>query len=127
MEIKELLSLALDNKASDLHLSSGLQPFIRVDGQLQKLSLSALEDKELTRLLMGIMNEEQHRLYKEQLDIDFAYEPLVGLRLRVNVFRQARGISAAFRLIPAEIKSLHELEFPLIFQDVTVFPSSNWL
>lgn len=116
MEIGDLLSLAISEKASDLHLSSGLAPHIRVDGQIQRLDWPALNQKDLSFMLQGIMNEQQQTMFKRQLELDFAYNFGEICRLRVNVFTQARGISAALRIILSKIKSLDE-GFPAIFKN----------
>jgi twitching motility protein PilT len=121
MDISQLLKLAIDRKASDLHLSAGLPPIIRIDGHLQKLDLAALEQDELCNLLNGIMNEQQQQHYKEQLELDFAFQFDALCRLRVNIFRQARGISAVFRIIPNQIKTLDELQFPAIFKEIASY------
>ena len=122
MEISDLVSLAIESQASDLHLSSGLTPIIRVDGHLKRLHLPVLEQKEISRLMQGLMNEEQKRIHKETLELDFAFQ-LEGLcRLRVNLFTQARGTSVVLRLIPSQIKTLDEFGFPAVFKDLCSYP-----
>ncbi|MBA3537920.1 MAG: type IV pilus twitching motility protein PilT [Tatlockia sp.] len=121
MDIRQLLMIAIDRHASDLHLSAGLPPIIRIDGHLQKLDLAVLEQDELCSLLNGIMNEQQQRFYEERFELDFAFQLDALCRLRVHVFKQARGISAVFRIIPTEIRTLDELHFPAIFKEIASF------
>ncbi|STX43620.1 twitching motility protein PilT [Legionella donaldsonii] len=121
MDIKELLVVAVDNKASDLHLSAGLPPVIRVDGTLHQTALPVLEQQELSQLLVNSMTTEQRNEYRQNKDIDFAFEIAELARFRVNIFHQARGAGAVFRVIPSRIPSMAELELPPIFTEIAFY------
>lgn len=121
MDIRELLTFAVDNKASDLHLSAGLPPVIRVDGALHPVALPVLEQQELSQLLSNSMTTEQRNDYKQNKEIDFAFEITELARFRVNVFHQARGVGAVFRVIPSRIPSMAELELPPIFTEIAFY------
>lgn len=116
--IRELLELCYQRKASDLHLSSGLAAMLRIDGEIQKLDFPILEDKTLRAFLDTIISVEQRKKYEEKGDLDFSLDFSEHSRFRVNVFRQNRGVSAAFRHIPKQIPRLEELELPNIIQSL---------
>jgi len=122
MEITELLTLALTNNASDLHLSAGVAPILRVDGDMRKLDLPILEDKQARELCYAILTTDQRKKYEEELELDLSFEIPDLARFRVNVFEQNRGIAAAFRCIPANIQTLDELQAPAILSEITTFP-----
>lgn len=122
MELSTLLTFALEKNASDLHLSAGLPPIIRVDGQLQRLDLPALEQGLILKLITGIMSEKQQKIYQKQLEIDFAFQFDEQCRLRVNLFTQARGSSAALRIIPAKLSSIEEGGYPAVFKAIAAYP-----
>ncbi|HIF9342826.1 TPA: type IV pilus twitching motility protein PilT [Photobacterium damselae] len=118
MDITELLDFSVKHNASDLHLSAGVPPMIRVDGDVRKLSLPALEHLEVHRLIFDIMNDAQRRQFEEELEVDFSFElPDVG-RFRVNAFHQSRGCSAVFRTIPMTIPTLESLNVPDVFYKI---------
>ncbi|MGF1689132.1 type IV pilus twitching motility protein PilT [Photobacterium japonica] len=118
MDITELLDFSVKHNASDLHLSAGVPPMIRVDGDVRKLSLPALDHGEVHRLVFDIMNDAQRREFEEKLEVDFSFElPDVG-RFRVNAFRQGRGSAAVFRTIPVDIPTLESLQVPDIFYQI---------
>jgi len=122
MDITELLAFSVKNKASDLHLSAGLPPMIRVDGDIRRINVPPLDTKEVLALVYDIMNDRQRRDYEEFLECDFSFE-LTGLaRFRVNAFNQNRGPAAVFRTIPSKILTLEELGCPKFFKDVTRHP-----
>jgi len=122
MDISELLAFSVKNKASDLHLSAGLPPMLRVHGDVRRLNVDALEHKEVHRMIYDIMNDGQRKVYEERLEIDFSFE-IPGLsRFRVNAFNQERGASAVFRTIPSKILTLEELNAPKIFADFALKP-----
>jgi twitching motility protein PilT len=122
MDIAELLAFSVKNKASDLHLSSGLPPMIRVDGDIRRINVPALDHKDVHALVYDIMNDKQRRDYEEFLECDFSFELPGVARFRVNAFNQERGSAAVFRTIPSKILSLEELGCPKFFQDVTKHP-----
>src|SRR6185437_15555811 len=122
MDIAELLAFSVKNKASDLHLSAGLPPMIRVDGDIRRINLPALEHKQVHALVYDIMSDKQRRDYEEFLEVDFSFE-IPGLaRFRVNAFNQNRGAGAVFRTIPAEVWTLEDLGTPKIFKDLIEQP-----
>ena len=119
MDIAELLAFSVKNKASDLHLSSGLPPMIRVDGDIRRVNIDAFEHKQVHALIYDIMNDKQRRDYEEFFETDFSFA-LPGLaRFRVNAFNQERGAAAVFRTIPSEILSLEDLNAPRFFAELT--------
>jgi twitching motility protein PilT len=123
LDITELLAFSVKNKASDLHLSAGLPPIIRVDGEMRKLNVPPLEHKEVHALIFEIMNDKQRREYEENLETDFSFEVKDLSRFRVNAFMQNRGAAAVLRTIPSEILSLDDLGAPQIFKDIINQPT----
>lgn len=122
MDIAELLSFSVKNKASDMHLSAGLPPMIRVDGDIRRINIPSLDHKEVHALIYDIMNDKQRKDYEEFLETDFSFE-LPGIaRFRVNAFNQDRGAAAVFRTIPSEILSLEDLKAPKFFEEVVKKP-----
>lgn len=119
MEIRQLLQEALDSQASDLHVSAGLAPRIRVNGQLHAMHYPALEHKDVFTMLCSVMSDAKRQIYEQQMDIDFAFEIPHLARFRVNAFNQIRGAAANFRMIPHHILSLDELKLPPIIKDIT--------
>ena len=118
MDITELLTFAVGNKASDLHLSAGLPPLIRVDGEVRRINMPALEAQQAHALIYDIMSDQQRRDYEAYLETDFSFE-IPGLaRFRVNVFNQHRGAGAVFRAIPSTVLTLEELDAPKILSDL---------
>ncbi len=122
MDIGELLAFAVKNNASDLHLSAGLPPMIRVDGDVRRINLPALEHKEVHDLVYDIMNDKNRKDYEEFLECDFSFEIPNLARFRVNAFNQNRGAGAVFRTIPSVIKSLEDLKCPKIFKEICEYP-----
>ncbi len=122
MDIGELLAFAVKNGASDMHLSAGLPPMIRVDGDVRRINVPPLEHKTVHDLVYDIMNDKQRKDYEEFLETDFSFE-IPGLaRFRVNAFNQNRGAGAVFRTIPSKILTLEELNCPHIFKDISDYP-----
>ena len=122
MDIAELLAFSVKNKASDLHLSAGLPPMIRVDGDVRRINIPALEHKQVHALIYDIMSDKQRRDYEEFLEVDFSFE-IPGLaRFRVNAFNQNRGSGSVFRTIPSEVLTLEDLGAPRIFRDLIEQP-----
>ena len=122
MDIGELLAFSVKNGASDLHLSAGLPPMIRVDGDVRRINVPAMQHKDVHDLVYDIMNDKQRKDYEEFLETDFSFEVPGLARFRVNAFNQARGSGAVFRTIPSVIKSLEELKAPKIFKDISDYP-----
>jgi twitching motility protein PilT len=122
MDISELLAFSVKNKASDLHLSSGMPPMIRVHGDVRRINLPPLEHKDVHAMIYDIMNDQQRKHYDETYDVDFSFD-LPGLaRFRVNAFMQDRGSSAVLRTIPSRVLTLEELNTPKIFADFSLKP-----
>ena len=122
MDIGELLAFGVKNGASDLHLSAGLPPMIRVDGDVRRINVPALEHKIVHDLVYDIMNDKQRKDYEEFLETDFSFEVPGLARFRVNAFNHQRGAGAVFRTIPSEILSLEDLKAPGIFKDISDTP-----
>src|ERR1700712_4456902 len=122
MDISELLAFSVKNKASDLHLSAGLPPMIRVHGDVRRINLPPLEHKDVHGMIYDIMNDGQRKQYEEMLECDFSFA-IPGLaRFRVNAFNQERGASAVMRTIPSKILSLENLNAPKIFAELALRP-----
>lgn len=122
MDITELLTFSVQNKASDLHLSSGLPPMIRVDGDIRKINLPPLDHKAVHTLIYDIMTDKHRKDYEEFLETDFSFEVPSLSRFRVNAFNQSRGAAAVLRTIPSKVLSLEELGLPKIFSDISENP-----
>ena len=122
MDIAELLAFSVKNKSSDLHLSAGLPPMIRVDGDLRKINLPAMEHKEVMKIVYDVMNDRQRKEFEEYLEVDFSFEISNLARFRVNVFNQLRGAAAVFRTIPSEILGMNDLGLPAIFEEMASYP-----
>ncbi|MCU6500986.1 PilT/PilU family type 4a pilus ATPase [Rugamonas sp. FT107W] len=122
MDISELLAFSVKNKASDLHLSAGLPPMIRVHGDVRRINLPPLEHKDVHGMIYDIMNDGQRKAYEEMLECDFSFA-IPGLaRFRVNAYNQERGASAVLRTIPSKILSLEDLNAPKIFAEFALKP-----
>ncbi len=122
MDISELLAFSVKNKASDLHLSAGLPPMIRVHGDVRRINLPPLEHKDVHAMIYDIMNDAQRKMFDEHLECDFSFD-LPGLaRFRVNAFNQDRGAAAVLRTIPSRVLSLEELQAPRVFADFAMKP-----
>ena len=122
MDITELLAFSVQHDASDLHLSTGTPPSIRVDGDVRKLNIPAFDAKDVNALVYDIMNDRQRKEYEENLEVDFSFEVPNLARFRVNAFNQNRGPAAVFRTIPSKILSLDDLGCPDIFRDISDTP-----
>jgi twitching motility protein PilT len=122
MDITELLAFSVKNKASDLHLSAGLPPMIRVDGDVRRINVPPMDHKMVHSLVYDIMNDKQRKDFEEFLETDFSFA-LPGIaRFRVNAFNQNRGASAVFRTIPSQVLTLEELAAPSIFKEMCMHP-----
>jgi twitching motility protein PilT len=121
-DIAQLLAFAVKNNASDLHLSSGVPPMIRVDGDVKRINMPALSHKEVHSMVYDIMNDSQRKAYEEYFETDFSFEIPKLARFRVNAFNQNRGAGAVFRNIPSLIQSLEDLSAPKVFRDLCMLP-----
>jgi len=122
MDIAELLAFSVKNNASDLHISAGLPPMIRVDGDIRRINVPALDHKTVHSLIYDIMNDKQRKDYEEFLETDFSFEIPNLARFRVNAFNHNRGAGGVFRTIPSTILTLEELGCPVIFKEVSDQP-----
>lgn len=119
MTIQELLRFTVEAEASDLHISAGSVPMVRVDGEMRKLNLPKMSVEEVQRLIFSTMNESQITIFKEKLEIDFSTKLSDDTRFRVNAFHQVNGLACAFRVIPNVIKSFEELNLPEVLSRLT--------
>lgn len=122
VDIAQLLAFTVKNKASDLHLSAGMPPMIRVDGDIKRINMPALSHKEVHSMVYDIMNDKQRKAYEEFFETDFSFEIPKLARFRVNAFNQHRGSGAVFRLIPCEVQTLEDLHAPAVFRDLCMLP-----
>ena len=123
MDITELLAFAVKQGASDMHLSAGLPPMIRVDGDVRRINLPSMEHKEVHSLIYEVMNDKQRKDFEELLETDFSFE-IPGLsRFRVNAFNQNRGCGAVFRTIPSKVLTMEQLGMGNVFKDICMQPN----
>ena len=122
MDITELLAFSAKQGASDLHLSSGLPPMIRVDGEVRRINLPALSHKEVHALVYDIMNDKQRKDFEEFLETDYSFEVPGVARFRVNAFNHNRGAGAVFRTIPSKVLTCDDLGMGQIFKDLACKP-----
>jgi len=122
MDIAQLLAFGVKQGASDLHLSAGLPPMIRVDGDIRRINVPEMDHKQVHDMLYDIMSDKQRKDFEEFLETDFSFE-IPGLaRFRVNAFNHNRGAGGVFRTIPSKILSLEDLGAPAIFKDISEYP-----
>jgi twitching motility protein PilT len=122
MDITELLAFSEKQGASDLHLSAGLPPMIRVDGDVRRINLPPLDHKEVHALIYDIMNDKQRKNFEESWETDFSFEIPGVARFRVNAFNQNRGVAAVFRTIPSEVLNMEQLGMGQVFRDISHNP-----
>ena len=122
MDITELLAFSAKEGASDLHISAGLPPIIRIDGDVRRINLPPMEHRQVRSLIYEIMNDKQRRDYEEFLETDFSFEVPGVARFRVNVFNQNRGAAAVFRTIPSNVLTLEQLGMGDVFRRVSLLP-----
>ena len=122
MDIAQLLAFGVKQGASDLHLSAGLPPMIRVDGDIRRINVPEMDHKLVHDMVYDIMSDKQRKDFEEFWETDFSFE-IPGLaRFRVNAFNHNRGAGAVFRTIPSKILSLEDLGAPKIFQEISEYP-----
>ena len=122
VDITQLLAFSVKNQASDLHLSSGLPPMLRVHGDVKRINLPVMEHKEVHAMVYDIMSDTQRKHYEENFECDFSFEVSGLARFRVNAFNQKRGAAAVFRTIPSKVLTLEQLNAPKIFADLSLRP-----
>ena len=118
MDISELLRFVLDSNGSDLHISAGEPPIIRVHGEMTKVDLPPLDKEEVHNMVYDVLSDFQRKVFEEQLELDFSFGLGDLARFRVNVFKQYRGESAVFRTIPSKIPTFEDLYLPKVFKDL---------
>ena len=122
MDLTELLAFSVKEGASDLHISAGLPPIVRIDGDVRRINLPPMDHRQVSSLIDEIMNDKQRRDYKEFLETDFSFDVPGVARFRVNVFNQNRGSAAVFRTIPSQVLTLEQLGMGDIFRKVSLLP-----
>ncbi|PIT15270.1 type IV pilus twitching motility protein PilT [Snodgrassella alvi] len=122
MQLTDLLAFGVKNKASDLHLSAGLPPMIRVNGDIRRINLPEQSAEEVGKMIASIMNDYQRKDYQQNLETDFSFELPNVSRFRVNAFNTERGPAAVMRTIPSKVLTLEELRAPAIFQKIAEKP-----
>ena len=122
MQITDLLAFGVKNKASDLHLSAGLPPMIRVHGDVRRINLPEMNAEEVGHMITSVMNDLQRKNYQQNLETDFSFELPNVARFRVNAFNTNRGPAAVFRTIPSKVLTLEDLKAPRIFQKISENP-----
>ncbi len=122
MQITDLLAFSVKNKSSDLHISAGLPPMIRVHGDIRRINLPEMNAEEVGKMISSVMNDQQRKAYQQNLETDFSFELPNVARFRVNAFNTNRGPAAVFRTIPSKVLTLDELKAPRIFQKIADTP-----
>ncbi|MBI1328160.1 MAG: PilT/PilU family type 4a pilus ATPase [Alphaproteobacteria bacterium] len=116
MDITQLLAFAMQNKASDVHLSASNPPVIRVSGQLKRLKAEPLTDEGIRQMIYSIMTEEQRAVFERDMEIDYAIAFGEKARFRVNAFHNRQGAAAVLRSIPSVVPTMEQLDLPTILQ-----------
>ncbi len=122
MDITELLAFSAKQNASDLHISAGLPPMIRIDGDIRRINLPSMDHKQVHELIYDIMNDKQRKDYEEFLETDFSFDVPGVARFRVNAFNHNRGAGAVFRTIPSKVLSMEDLGMGQVFRDISIVP-----
>ncbi len=118
MDISQLLAFSVQNNASDLHLSSGLPPMLRVNGDIMPIELPALNPDEVLAMISQIMTDAQKDIYRTKFECDFSFALPSVARFRVNAFFQGRGAAAVLRTIPSTVLTMEQLQLPKICIDL---------
>jgi twitching motility protein PilT len=119
MDVSELLIFMVENKGSDLHVSSGEPPVVRIHGDMMKIEVPPMDKDEVHNMIYDILNDQQRKVFEENLELDFSFALGDIARFRVNVFKQQRGDAAVFRTIPTQIPTFEELNLPKVFMDIS--------
>ena len=122
MQITDLLAFSVKNKASDLHISTGLPPMIRVHGDVRRINLPAANQEQVFDMITDVMNDNQRKIFQQNLDTDFSFELPNIARFRVNAFMSNRGPAAVFRTIPSTVLTLEQLQAPKVFEKISDTP-----
>ncbi len=120
-KIQDLLSITINKNASDLHITPGYPPIIRVDGELEEVGEKILNPEDAEELILGVLSDEKKELLEVNREIDFAYTYTgsVNARFRINAFYSMKNLCAAFRLIPSRIRTIEELMLPQLYHQFT--------
>jgi twitching motility protein PilT len=110
--LNNVLDFAVKNNASDIHFSSGLSPYLRIQGTLRKIEMDIISNDDLINNFKQICTKDQWDYFEKNLEIDFSIAIQNIARFRVNIYHQSNGISGAFRVIPHKIRTLEELQMP---------------
>lgn len=122
MQITDLLAFTVQQGASDLHISTGLPPLIRVNGDIRRINLPDTTTEEVFGMITDVMNDQQRKVYQQDLETDFSFELPNVARFRVNAFNTKRGPAAAFRTIPSKVLTLQQLDCPKVFENISNQP-----
>lgn len=122
MQITDLLAFSVKNKASDLHISTGLPPMIRVHGDVRRINLPAASQEQVFDMITDVMNDNQRKIFQQNLETDFSFELPNVARFRVNAFMSNRGPAAVFRTIPSTVLTLEQLNAPKVFEKISDTP-----
>ena len=122
MQITDLLAFSVKNKASDLHISTGLPPMIRVHGDVRRINLPAANQEQVFDMITDVMNDNQRKIFQQNLETDFSFELPNIARFRVNAFMSNRGPAAVFRTIPSTVLTLEQLNAPKVFEKISDTP-----
>lgn len=123
MDIIQLLEFSVQQNASDLHISSGMPPVIRISGDIRRVNSPTMEAETVKEMLYSIMTPDQTAIFEQQLEVDFSFEITDIARFRVNIFNQNRGMGAVFRTIPSKVLTLEDLKAPDIFKSICSHPN----
>ncbi len=122
MNLADLLAFTVKHGASDLHLSAGLPPLVRIDGDITRINLPAMTHNDVYDQVYGVMNDNQRKTFDADMECDFSIEIPNLARFRVNAFQQSRGMGSVFRTIPTDIKTMDELGMPAVFRQMVAVP-----
>ena len=122
MQITDLLAFSVKNKASDLHICTGLPPMIRVHGDVRRINLPAANQEQVFDMITDVMNDNQRKIFQQNLETDFSFELPNIARFRVNAFMSNRGPAAVFRTIPSTVLTLEQLQAPKVFEKISDTP-----
>jgi twitching motility protein PilT len=122
MDITQLLAFSVRQKASDLHLSAGLPPMIRVHGDIRRLNVEPLDHAQVLAMVQDVMSDPQRKTYEQTLEADFSFEVQGLSRFRVNAFHQRRGAGAVFRAIPSQVLTLAQIDAPALLGEFAMRP-----
>lgn len=122
MNIRDLLHLMIEKRASDLHLKEGRPPMMRIDGKLSPLDMEILSNSDLKEMIYAILDEKQRKKFEETNEMDMAYNLEGVARYRANVFRQMGKLEVVMRAIPIKIPSIEELNLPSVLNEIALYP-----